>query len=125
MLTFVDGQDAVFPPGKIHGCDWQIYILYYNSCANNHNGCWEIEILDAERILALNDRVSGKADAFFDLLPDCFQGEWHYCNRGTVAFEEYAEAYPLADFILNENGNLADELSFIVSWAKKQMSYQV
>jgi len=59
VLTFVDGQEAVFLPGKIHGCDWQIYILYYNSCANNHNGCWEIEILDAERILALNDNYRG------------------------------------------------------------------
>ena len=124
MRTFVDGQNAVFLPGNIHGCEWQIYILYYNSCANNQRGCWEIEILDAERILSLYDSVSGDVDAFFDLLPDSFQGEWYYCNRGTKPFDDYAHAFSSADFILNINGNLADELTFIVNWAKEQMSYQ-
>ena len=98
MQKFIDGQDAVFLPGKIHGCDWQIYILYYNSCANNHKGCWEIEILDTDRVLALYESVNGEADAFFDLLPDCFQGEWQYCNFGTDAFNEYARVYSSADF---------------------------
>lgn len=27
-IEIQDGMDAVFLPGKIHGCDWQAYISY-------------------------------------------------------------------------------------------------
>lgn len=30
------GIDAVFLPGKIHGCEWQAYIIYFNDCAGDY-----------------------------------------------------------------------------------------
>ena len=49
--SFDDSQDAVFLPGKIHGCDYQVYIIYQNEQANEGKGSWEIEIIDCYRIL--------------------------------------------------------------------------
>ena len=37
-----DGVDAVFLPGKIHGCEDELYIIYYNASANDEKGCFEI-----------------------------------------------------------------------------------
>ena len=79
-MEIVEDMDAVFLPGKIHGCDWQVYIIYLNPCANEGKGSFEIEIIDAERILRLYDEVNGDAEAFFGILPDWFHGEWRY-NR--------------------------------------------
>lgn len=28
--SFLSGYDAIFLPGKIHGCEDQAYIIYYN-----------------------------------------------------------------------------------------------
>lgn len=33
-IEIQSGMDAVFLPGKIHGCDWQAYIVYFNEQAN-------------------------------------------------------------------------------------------
>ena len=62
-MTLADidaGIDAVFLPGKIHSCEWQVYIIYLNESANDGNGSFEIEIIDAKRILDLyvNVRVT-------------------------------------------------------------------
>lgn len=114
-----DGMDAVFLPGKIHGCEYQVYIIYLNGEANEGRGSWEIEIIDAERILRLYDEVNGGAEAFFDLLPDWFHGEWRYCDFGSEGYAELEEAYPSADFIVGRDGGLKEELDFLVSWAHK------
>lgn len=113
------GVDAVFLPGKIHGCEWQVYIIYLNENANNGNGSFEIEICDAWRILSLYADVHGNEKAFFELLPDKFQGEWQYCNSGTDTFDEYVEMYSNADFIVDRDGGLVDEMLFLVNWAIK------
>lgn len=118
-MMIKDGVDAVFLPGKIHGCEWQVYIIYFNDCANDGRGCWEIEILDYERILKLYEEVEGNAKAFFDILPDWFHGEWRYCDKGMDGYEALEEMYPSADFIVGRDGGLKEELDFLVSWAKR------
>ena len=117
-MTINEDMDAVFLPGKIHGCDWQVYIIYLNPCANDGKGSWEIEIIDADRILKLNEEVGGDAETFFDVLPDWFHGEWRQCDKGMDGYEELEEAYPSADFIVGRDGGLEEELAFLVDWAK-------
>lgn len=116
-IEIKDGVDAVFLPGKIHGCDWQAYIIYFNDQADEGNGCWEIEIVDKDRILKLYEEVNGNAGTFFGMLPDMFQGEWYYCNSGTEDFDGYTEAYPTADFIVDYHGGIYEEMMFLVNWA--------
>ena len=116
-MIIEEGMDAVFLPGKIHGCEYQVYIIYYNGCANDGKGSWEIEIIDADRILKLNEEVNGNAEAFFDVLPDWFHGEWRYCDKGMEGYEAFEEAYPSADFIVGRDGGLEEELDFLVQWA--------
>ena len=114
------GKDAVILPGKIHGTKWQVYIIYLNENANDGNGSFEIEVVDAYRILKLYADVRGDANAFFEELPDLFQGEWYYCdNDGSSAFDEYVEAYANADFVVGKNGDQRAEMLFLVDWAVK------
>lgn len=115
-----DGVDAVFLPGKIHGCEDEVYIIYLNAEGNNRDGCWEIEILDAERILKIHEIVGGDCNLFFAELADWFHGEWRYCNFGTEDFDELQEAYPTADFICGRDGDSYEEMMFIVNWAKSR-----
>jgi hypothetical protein len=116
-INYTNGNDAVFLPGKIHGCEDQVYIIYYNDQANDCEGSWEIEVLDKERILKLYNDVDGNARDFFELLPDYFQGEWYYCDNGTEEYNEYCEAYHTADFIVGRDGNKYFEMMFLVNWA--------
>ena len=115
-------EDAVFLPGKVHGCKHNVYIIFLNEVSNNGLGSWEIQIVDAERIIKLYNIVKGSPEDFFALLPDMFQGEFEYCNFGTERFKELKEAYPSADFILGRDGNLQDELNFLLQWATKTLS---
>lgn len=115
------GIDAVFLPGKIHGCEDEIYIIYYNECANEGNGCFEIEICDYETILKLYDNVAGDTEDFFGELPGYFHGEWGYADRGTELFDALYKAYPTADFIVGRDGSVSDEMLFVTSWAKERM----
>lgn len=114
------GIDAVFLPGKIHGCDWQLYVLYMNEAANDENGSWEIEILDAQGILWAFEEAHGDVEGFFAALSDLYQGRWCYCDNGTEGFDEYMEAFDSADFIVGRDGNTKDEMNFLVEWAKRQ-----
>ena len=115
FVDYRDGYDAVFLPGKIHGAEHQIYIVYYNSDADNGNGCFEIEVLDCERILELYKYVNGDAEKFFTLLPDWFQGEWYYCDRNSGDFDLYVSCYNDADFICRENSCKHDEMIFLIN----------
>lgn len=113
-----EAVDAVFLPGKIHGCEDELYIIYFNPCACDGKGSWEIEIVDYDRILELYEEVDGNEEEFFALLPDWFQGEWYYCDADHEGFEEYSEIYWEADFIVGRDGNVHDEMMFLVNWAK-------
>ena len=112
-------NDAVFLPGKIHGCQHHVYIIYFNPNAEGGVGCYEIEIIDAERVLKLYDEVDGCAEAFFDALPDLFHGEWKYCDSDSECFKELDEAYPTADFLIGRDGGTDEELEFLYNWAKQ------
>ena len=114
-----NSQDAVFLPGKIHGCDYQVYIIYQNEQANEGKGSWEIEVIDYIRILKLYEEVNGDANDFFDLLPDLFHNEWRYCDKGMDGYAELEKAYSTADFIVGRDGDIKDELDFLVVWARK------
>ena len=113
-----NSQDAVFLPGKIHGCDYQVYIIYQNEQANEGKGSWEIEVIDYIRILKLYEKVNGCANDFFDLLPDLFHNEWRYCDKGMEGYDELEKAYNTADFIVGRDGDMKDELDFLVVWAR-------
>lgn len=118
-----DGVDAVFLPGKIHGCEDQLYIIYFNASANDEKGCFEIEVVDYERILKIYEEVGGDAEAFFDILPDWFHGEWLYCNSDDESFEGYVEDYFNADFICGRDGGTKEQLDFMVKWAREREKY--
>ena len=124
FVDYRDGYDAVFLPGKIHGAEHQIYIVYYNSDADNGNGCFEIEVLDCERILELYKYVNGDAEIFFTLLPDWFQGEWYYCDRNSYYFDSFAKCYNNADFITARDGDNVAKLDFITAFALKEIMEQ-
>ncbi len=113
-----EGADAVFLPGKIHGAEHEVYVIYMNWEANEGKGSFEIEIMDAERILKAFNESEGDADLFFEILPDMFQGEWCYCDAPSGSFDEYVEAYPTADFIAGRDGDANDEMIFLVRWAQ-------
>lgn len=105
--SFLSGYDAIFLPGKIHGCEDHAYIIYYNeSGGDSGEGCFEIEVVDKSRLLALIKK-----------LPDEFENEWFYCPHSHADFSSYADMYPSADFISTGNDKSA-EMNFLVAWAK-------
>ena len=118
LALIVDGADAVFLPGKIHGCEEQLYIIYHNNEANNGKGSFEIEILDYERVLKLANERDMCAEVFFERLSDMFQGEWRYCNSDSEDYWNFVEDYFNADFVFGRDGEAAEEFEFIVNWAK-------
>ncbi len=120
LALIVDGADAVFLPGKIHGCEDQLYIIYHNTEANSGNGSFEIEIIDYERVLKLADEKDMCAEVFFEKLSDMFQGEWRYCNSDSEDYWNFVEDYFDADFVFGRDGEAFDEFEFIVNWAKER-----
>ena len=118
LALIVDGADAVFLPGKIHGCEDQLYIIYHNNEANSGKGSFEIEILDYERVLKLADSKDMCAEVFFEKLSDMFQGEWRYCNSDSEDYWNFVEDYFNADFVFGRDGEANEEFEFIVNWAK-------
>ena len=120
LALIVDGADAVFLPGKIHGCEDQLYIIYHNTEANSGNGSFEIEIIDYERVLKLAAEKDMCAEVFFEKLSDMFQGEWRYCNSDSEDYWNFVEDYFDADFVFGRDGEASDEFEFIVNWAKER-----
>lgn len=120
LALIVDGADAVFLPGKIHGCEDQLYIIYHNNEANNGKGSFEIEIIDYERVLKLAAEKDMCAEIFFEKLSDMFQGEWRYCNSDSEDYWNFVEDYFDADFVFGRDGEASDEFEFIVNWAKER-----
>ena len=120
LAFIVDGADAVFLPGKIHGCEDQLYIIYHNTEANSGNGSFEIEIIDYERVLKLAAEKDMCAEVFFERLSDMFQGEWRYCNSDSEDYWNFVEDYFDADFVFGRDGEASDEFEFIVNWAKER-----
>lgn len=110
-------NDAVFLPGKIHGCEDEIYIIYFNPDAADGVGCFEIEVCDYETLLQVFKDADGDPDEFFGILPDYFHGKWFACYSDSEYFEEYVKIYETADFIGDDS---RAEMEFIVKWATEK-----
>jgi hypothetical protein len=118
-MKIESGVDAIFLPGKIHGCEEELYIIYLNAEGNEGKGCMEIEIVDYETILDLYKDTEGDCARFFCIMPDYFHGKWKYEPYGTDGFDELCDAYEEADFIFGRDGDCEAEMRFIVDWAKQ------
>ena len=118
-MKIESGVDAIFLPGKIHGCEEELYIIYLNAEGDEGRGCMEIEIVDYETILELYEDAEGDYARFFCFMPDYFHGKWRYEPYGTDYFDELCNAYEDADFILGRDGDAEIEMHFIVDWAKQ------
>lgn len=114
------GIDAVFMPGKIHGCEDELYIIYYNENANDGNGSVEIEIVDYETLLKVYEDADHNADKFFGILPDYFHGRWQYADAPSDEYLSLVAAYETADFIVGRDGDMDAEMKFIIDWAMKR-----
>ena len=74
--SFLSGYDAIFLPGKIHGCEDQAYIIYYNeSGGDSGECCFEIDVVDKGRFHALIKKAKGNEEESFEKLPDEFEIE--------------------------------------------------
>lgn len=114
----LDGMDAVFLPGKIHGAEHQVYILSMNWQANDGQGSFEVEVIDAARVMQAYEMSGGDAQEFFGILPDLCQGEWGYCDAPSRDFDEYVDTFFDADFVYEIDGGVVEEMLFLVDWAK-------
>ena len=54
-----------------------------------------------------------------ELLSLVFHNEWRYCDKGMEGYDELEKAYNTADFIVGRDGDIKDELDFLVVWARK------
>lgn len=117
MKTIKDGVDAVFLPGKIHGAEHLVYVIYMNWEANDGEGSFEIQIMDAERIVEAYNEAKGDQSLFFEILPDMFQGEWCYCDAPRDEFCELVHMYQEADFLVGRDGDTEAEMHFLLNWA--------
>lgn len=114
-----EGADAVFLPGTLHGCEDQLYIIWFNPNACEGKGSWDIAPIDWETVLELYKDVNGNEDDFFALLPDRFQGMWYHCDADDrEEFDGYTQAYNDADFLIGRDGGDREEMEFIINWAK-------
>lgn len=113
-------KDAVFLPGKIHGCEDEIYIVYENPDANVGRGAFEICVCNYELLLKACEKAGDNADRFFDLMPSYFVGKWKFCDAPSDEYDSYVEVFEDADFIVGRDGDEKDEFDFIVRWAQKR-----
>lgn len=111
--------DAIFLPGNIHGCEWQVYILYHNYDSIS-GGSWEIGVIDKDTILRLYKETFGDHEMFFDCLAGAWDCDWYYCDIGSDQYDEYTKSYYDADFIVGKDGDQYDEMMFLVDWAMNQ-----
>lgn len=117
------GNDAIFlssmyreDKNSIHGCENELYIIYYNGDSNNGHGSFEIEIISSNVVNNLLNDVGDDHIKFFDYLPQYFESKWEYADRDTELFQEIYSIYNEADFIVSRDGSLKDEFDFIKNW---------
>ena len=118
VVVIDEAEDAIFLPGKIHGCPDQLYIIWLNPEACEGKGSWDIAPIDWETVLELYEEVNGNEDDFFAILPDRFHGRWCYCDADHEEFNGYARMYHQADFVVGRDGGPREEMEFIINWAK-------
>lgn len=117
-------KDAVFLPGKVHGCEDEIYIVYLNPEANEGKGSFEVQVCDYETLLEVYEIATKRADRFFEIMPTFFNGKWLYIDAPSDMYNEYVEVFEDADFIVGRDGDEEDEFNFIIRWAQKRQREQ-
>lgn len=117
-------NDAIFLPasmrkGKnaLHGCEDDLYIISYNSNADDYNGDFEIKIIDKITVSKLC-KIVGDYLEFFEYLPMFFEGHWQYVGRDDDNFNNLFSLFNTADFIVSRDGDINDEFEFIKNWSQ-------
>ena len=113
-------KDAVFLPGKIHGCEDEIYIVYLNPDANEGKGSFEVCVCNYETLLEVYEDAKHDAERFNEIMPDYFHGKWWYIDAPSEMYNEYVQSFEDADFIVGRDGDEEDEFNFIIRWAQKR-----
>lgn len=122
-------EDAIFLSGKLHGCEDELYVVYFNPNGNIGKGCFEINILNADEVLANAEKVFSiregtiwdEGNDFIVSLYDEYQYEIQCADFGTEAYEDIMKQYPSADFISGRDGDSMEEARFIINWAKNRV----
>ena len=111
-------MDAVFLPGKVHGTNWRLCVLYVNY--DGDEPLVELAYYDAAEILQAASEVAmfygapEYCDMFWDTLNGMPNSRPEYAALDSFAGRELAANYPTADFI----GGGLEEIEFLVCWAK-------
>lgn len=123
------GKDAVFLPDDSYTDAFTI--IYVNEDANDGNGSFEIEDIDADGILKAYEQMKAEnrtaKDVFLDILPNMYNGKWGYVDNGSdipqmqAEFDACVKNFYKADFIESIDGDYEDELQFLVDWAKTRV----
>lgn len=111
-------MDAVFLPGKVHGADWRICVLYVNYDGDEPlvelAYYYAAEILQTANEVAMFYGTPEYGDMFWDTLNEMPNSRLEYVILDSFAGRELAANYPTADFI----GGGLEEIEFLIRWAK-------
>lgn len=123
------GYDAVFLPASLrgdrdslHGCESELYIIYYLDIDEADRKRFEIEVLDKAAVLELCAFAADDHEAFFEYLPDYCGYKWGCYYEGTTGFDEMYSLYNDADFIISRDGTERNEYEFIRRWALNSLN---
>lgn len=112
--------DAWFLPGKIHGCNDQVYRIYANYDSTEPS--WEVQPIWADQIVeayleAMRAPATKQYDVFEDSLCAACQGQWGWTNLDSEYGKELAGVYPTADFYGGQ-----EILDKLIAWAAARVS---
>ena len=116
-------SDAIFKAGKIHGCEDELYLIYLVDEGNDPR--WNIGHITRDAILEADaERVHTGCDEFdagnfWDILVDCIQDRWYSEEYDPDNYCDLSRQYDSADFIVGRDGNIYDEMMFMINWAKE------
>ena len=116
-------DDYVFKPGVIHGCDWQLYWLYFNPDGREGKGCFELCKLGVEQILEAEEKTAEHPEFFKSAVTDFASrdGCWYGIpNDGTsTEFEATLDAINQAQKIGSDEHFRRFLVGFAKQWKEK------
>ena len=119
-INVFNEQDFIFLPCNSFNasCSDSALIYYYNADADGGKGCFEKGRLWKDNILQLNKEVKGNPSEFFGHLWETLNvtDSWGVYSDNEE-FYEIIENYENADYIFVRDGNICDELVFLLNWA--------